>query len=177
VAKPRNPLPALHFDAILARISAGEFTEPVLRDLGIPKDTFRDYKNADEDRKKRYQEAKDDGEEMVVHECIAISDGDLLKQIRAAKDRVEAVAARVEDGDDLDSATAKELATEIAELRKLARDSADAVSRDKLRTDTRLKALAKFNPKRWGERTALSNPDGTNLLSGIQVTFVSPNSG
>ena len=39
----------------------------------------------------------------------------------------------------------------------------EAIARSKLRIETRLKLLAKWNPKRWGERISqeISNPDGS----------------
>lgn len=114
--------PVLHFEAVLERVSAGEFTEPVLRELGIKKETFRDYKNADPERQKRYQDAKDAGEEEVLLEGLRIVD--LLDE--------------------------------------------DPASR-RVRSDFRLKALAKFNPKRWGERVALEHDVTGNLAEQMQL--------
>ncbi len=37
------------------------------------------------------------------------------------------------------------------------------ISRSRLRVDTRLKLLAKWDPKRYGELLKLGNPDGTSL--------------
>jgi hypothetical protein len=54
----------------------------------------------------------------------------------------------------------------------------DHIQRSRLRVDTRLKLLAKWNPRRWGDRHALehSGPDGkplqiaaTNLLTDEQL--------
>jgi hypothetical protein len=53
----------------------------------------------------------------------------------------------------------------------------DHIQRSKLRIETRLKLLAKFNPKRWGDKIeqVLSNPDGTGILQGVKVELVKPN--
>jgi hypothetical protein len=37
------------------------------------------------------------------------------------------------------------------------------ISRSKLRVETRLKLLAKWDPKRYGELLKLGNPDGSNI--------------
>ena len=51
-------------------------------------------------------------------------------------------------------------------LRQTARGSGDStgdVQRDKLIIDTDLKLLAKFNPKRWGDKVQHADADGNNL--------------
>jgi hypothetical protein len=101
---------APHFETVCERVENGEFTRPVLRELGITKHAFYDYVNADPERQKRYQEAKDDGEEEVLLEGL-----------------------RIVDNTDEDPASRR------------------------VRSEFRLKALAKFNPKRWGERMALDH--------------------
>ena len=39
-----------------------------------------------------------------------------------------------------------------------------AVARDRLRIDTRLKLLAKWNPKKYGDKIGLTGPDGTGPI-------------
>lgn len=39
----------------------------------------------------------------------------------------------------------------------------DHISRSKLRIETRLKLLAKWDPRRYGDKVQLANSDGTNL--------------
>lgn len=43
-----------------------------------------------------------------------------------------------------------------------------AIQRNKLRIDTRLKLLAKFNPKRWGDKLELDNKGELTLNVGIK---------
>jgi hypothetical protein len=52
----------------------------------------------------------------------------------------------------------------------------DHIQRSKLRIETRLKLLAKFNPKRWGDKVeqVLSNPDGSGVLQGVTINLVKP---
>lgn len=64
-----------------------------------------------------------------------------------------------------------------ARLREIARGgigSSGDVQRDKLIVDTDLKLLAKWNPKRWGDRVEnrLADPDGNALK--ITVTGIRP---
>lgn len=41
----------------------------------------------------------------------------------------------------------------------------DHIQRAKLRIETRLKLLAKFNPKRWGDKVQLADADGEKLAA------------
>lgn len=52
-----------------------------------------------------------------------------------------------------------------------------AVQRDRLRVDTRLKLLAKWNPKKWGDKVQqeVTGPEGGPIQAAITVTFVRPN--
>jgi hypothetical protein len=57
------------------------------------------------------------------------------------------------------------------------RANTEWISRSKLRIETRLKLLAKWDPKRYGDKITQehTNPDGTGLFTGIKVEFVKPN--
>jgi len=57
-----------------------------------------------------------------------------------------------------------------------ARANSEWISRSKLRIETRLKLLAKWDPKRYGDKITQehANPDGTGLFTGITVRFVKP---
>lgn len=57
---------------------------------------------------------------------------------------------------------------------RIADDKAGDVQRDKLRVDTRLKLLAKFNPKRWGDKVQHADADGDKLPSAIRIELVRP---
>lgn len=58
-----------------------------------------------------------------------------------------------------------------------ARANTEWISRSKLRIETRLKLLAKWDPKRYGDKITQehTNPDGSGLFTGIKVEFVKPN--
>lgn len=57
------------------------------------------------------------------------------------------------------------------------RPNTEWISRSKLRIETRLKLLAKWDPKRYGDKITQehTNPDGSGLFTGIKVEFVKPN--
>jgi hypothetical protein len=57
------------------------------------------------------------------------------------------------------------------------RANTEWISRSKLRVETRLKLLAKWDPKRYGDKVTQehTNPDGSGLFTGIKVEFVKPN--
>lgn len=52
-----------------------------------------------------------------------------------------------------------------------------AVQRDRLRIETRLKLLAKWNPKKWGDKISqeVTGADGAPLLPSITIRLVKPN--
>jgi hypothetical protein len=52
--------------------------------------------------------------------------------------------------------------------------NAEHVQRSKLRIETRLKLLAKWDPKRYGEKLALTDGEGKPIFSGIVRKVVDP---
>lgn len=56
------------------------------------------------------------------------------------------------------------------------RANTEWISRSKLRIETRLKLLAKWDPKRYGDKVTQEhvNPDGSGIFTGITVQFVKP---
>jgi terminase small subunit-like protein len=80
----------------------------------------------------RFAKARAIGEEQLLQECLEIADKQELGQI----------ITRRADGK--------------TEFR-----TADMTEHRKLRIETRLKLLARFNPKRYGDRVALTNSEGT----------------
>lgn len=45
------------------------------------------------------------------------------------------------------------------------------ISRSKLRVETRLKLLAKWDPKRYGDKLAVTDPNGEGLFAGLAETI------
>lgn len=105
-------------------IADGGPLRPELRVREIGKSTFYDWVNAEPERKKLLQDARDDGEDAIAER---------LRQTARGKGDAEGG------------------------------DSTGDVQRDKLIVDTDLKLLAKFNPKRWGDKVELAGDKDSPL--------------
>lgn len=108
-------------DEVCRRLATGEPLAVICRDDEMPcPNTVRAWGAADNAVSERIARAREDGEDALAADCLAIAD-DSSGDYRVG-----------EKGPIFDS---------------------DHVQRSKLRIETRLKLLAKFNPKRWGDRT------------------------
>lgn len=130
--------------------------------------------------------------EVVEAICERLSEGEPLAQIcrgegmpaaRTVRDWIAerpdvsaAIARAREDGEDRIAADCLEIADDGSRDYKPNDDGREVVDHDhiqraKLRIDTRLKLLAKWNPKKWGERTTLAGDADAPLvgLSEAQV--------
>jgi len=115
-------------DEIIRRLAEGEFLAAICRDEGMPHpSTFRRWADEDDELSRRFARAREDGEEAILAETLAIADD-------ASGDFVPSKKGPVFD--------------------------AEHVQRSKLRIETRIKALAKFNPKRWGDKVEHTGPGG-----------------
>lgn len=103
---------------ICARLAAHDTQglEPILRELGIPVETVRDWRKTDPAIAAQFDEARDRGYDAIAHRTRATARGN--------------------------------------------GDSTKDVQRDKLIIDTDLKLLAKWDPRRYGDKMQHSNdPD------------------
>ncbi len=99
----------------------------ILREAGIAKSTFHDWRKQHEELEAAYKTAKEAGFDALAQQCLEIAD-DGSADYTIGK-----------DGPVLDS---------------------EHIQRSKVRIDTRLKLLAKWDPKRYGDRTVLAgDPD------------------
>lgn len=85
------------------------------------------------------------------------------------KDRDDELAGRI--------ARAREIGFDViaSRTRETARGNGDStadVQRDKLIIETDLKLLAKWDPKRYGDKQLVGSDPDNPLPSGVQVTFV-----
>lgn len=86
-----------------------------------------------------------------------------------------AIAGAREDGFDQIAADALAIADETEHDTHKGKDGSEIpnnewISRSKLRVDTRLKLLAKWDPRRYGELLKVGNPDGTNITPDLDDT-------
>lgn len=111
-------------DDLVEWISSGETLRDWCRKNSFSSSTVYGWINADTDLSERIARAREAGEEIIAQECMEIADN-------STNDWMEQNA----DGD--------------AVGWKL---NGDHVQRSKLRIETRLKLLAKWNPRKWGDK-------------------------
>lgn len=117
-------------DEIVRRLSAGEPLRQICRDDHMPNWTVvYDWQKTRPDLSQRIAQARELGEDAIAQECLEIADN-------ARNDWME---SHGQDGE-----TAYKL-------------NGEHVQRSKLRIETRLKLLAKWNPRKWGEKVDLNH--------------------
>ena len=133
-------------DEIVLRLSAGETLRSICRDEHTPSwKAVYDWIADKADFASRIARARELGEDAIAQECLDIADN-------ATNDWME---KRDSSGD----AVGWQL-------------NGDHVQRSKLRIETRLKLLAKWNPKKYGDKmqTELSGPNGSAIVPIINIT-------
>lgn len=112
-----------HIPKILAWISEGKTLRDYCRQAGCPSFTIvYEWLDKDEDFSKRFARARDTGHDVIAQECLSIAD-------------TPVEGKRIKHTDD-----GMEVVIE------------DALGHRKLQIETRLKLLAKWNPKKYGEK-------------------------
>jgi hypothetical protein len=130
-------------DEVCERIAQGETLRAICREDGKPSKSkvysWLDPKHQDysADFAGRFADARARGEDAIAQECLEIADN-------ATNDWMEQHS--------------EESANAGYKL------NGEHVQRSKLRIETRLKLLAKWNPKKWGEKLALAG-DADNPLT------------
>lgn len=131
-----------------AWIESGKTLRSYCRQEGKPSyGTVYDWLEADSEQNSRFARARDVGEAQILQECLDIADTTQVGEIVTTKP----------DG-------SQEIKT------------ADMIEHRKLRIDTRLKLLAKWNPKKYGDKVQqeVSGPGGAPIQAQITVEFVKP---
>jgi hypothetical protein len=140
---PKSSVTAAIADEIVLRLSDGEPLRQICRDEHMPGwvSVYR-WMDAAPENAERIARARELGEDAIAQECMDIADN-------ARNDWME------RSGED---SAGWQL-------------NGEHIQRSKLRIDTRLKLLAKWNPKRWGEKVQNehSGPDG----GAVQFTVIS----
>lgn len=112
--------------AIIDWIASGKPLREFCRQDGMPShDAVYDKQKIDDNFKQRIACAREQGEDVIAEECLEIADD-------GSNDWMERTG---KDGESL--------GWQI---------NGECVNRSRLRVDTRLKLLAKWNPKKYGER-------------------------
>lgn len=136
-------------DRIVERLSVGEPLAAICRDEGMPGlRTVYDWAERDDSVSARIARAREAGEEAIASDCLLIADNSPLTELSSQ------VSALI---DELGDEAEENVARKIEALENLERRFNDLVQERKLRIDTRLKLLAKWNPRKWGERLQHAN--------------------
>lgn len=132
--RPSKNTPELRKE-IADRLSKGEPLAQICRDSWMPDDsTVRMWQNADTEFARDIARARELGYDVIAQDCLSIADdGTNDYMAKLAEDGNEAALAY----------------------------NAEHVQRSKLRIETRLKLLAKWDPKRYGERQQVDINDVT----------------
>lgn len=133
-------------DEICERVSNGEPLRQICRDEHMPHwNTVYDWIENDKELTLRFARAREKGEEAIAAECLDIADNGKNDWMeKHGKDSVG------------------------YELNK------EHVQRSKLRIETRLKLLAKWNPKKWGEKVDVNHggQEGNPIKATTKVVIV-----
>lgn len=119
-------------EAILHAMSCGITLTDACKDAGIHYVTWRNWCRADAALDIAHAQARDQGYDVIADDCLRIADD-------GRNDYIDGLAA---EGDD------------VAER---ARANGEHIQRSKLRVDTRLKLLAKWDPRRYGDKMDLNH--------------------
>lgn len=124
--RPPKPVPVDVTDEIIEWISQGKPLREYCRQEGKPAfRTVYDWMVKDESFAARFARARDAGEDVIAQECLEIAD--------------DATNDWMEDRDRDGELTGWKV-------------NGEHIQRSKLRIETRLKLLAKWNPKKYGEK-------------------------
>jgi hypothetical protein len=159
--QPDDYLPEIH-----AWIESGKTLRSYCRQDGKPSyGTVYDWLEADAHTPEkteisRFAHARDLGEQQILQECLEIADDTQPGEIVTERPVFF-------EGNPVFGPDGKQL---IAIERK----RADMLEHRKLRIETRLKLLAKWNPKKYGDKVQaeLTGADGGPMKSEITVQFV-----
>lgn len=117
-------------------MAQGQPLAEICREDGMPEvSTWRGWCHADDNLGIAYGRAREAGEEIIAADCLAIAD-DGRNDWMEKRDKEGAIVGYQLNG--------------------------EHVQRSKLRVETRLKLLAKWNPKRWGEKVDVTT-DGEKI--------------
>jgi hypothetical protein len=137
---------------IIDGLSVGTPLAVLCRESGMPhRSSVYDWMDEDEDLARRIARARDLGFDAIAAECLEIADTQEMGEIVTEKPLMV-------DGKPLDGVSVREVKQE------------DMLGHRRLRIETRLKLLAKWDPKRYGDLIKHSGPDGSSPITTVQIT-------
>jgi hypothetical protein len=151
-------------DRILARLSKGEPLAVICRDDNMPAvRTVSDWKIKHPEFGVAFGEAREDGADAIAADCLQIADSPLVGLV----EKVERIAKPRAPDAPADAPVEYELV--VTETRR-----EDMLGHRKLQVETRLKLLAKWDPRRYGDRTALEHSGSLTLEALIAQSLKQP---
>lgn len=127
------------FTEICRRVSEGETLASICRDAHMPhRSVVYDWLQADGKLAKRMDLARDLGADEIAEQCLRIAD----TPVAGISEKLERVA-KPKDGENAPD----EFEEVVTERRR-----EDMLGHRKLQIETRLKLLAKWHPKRYGDK-------------------------
>ena len=160
-AKNKGGRPSLKSDEVLARIYAGLEKGIPLTVICAPDDmpaprTVWDWEQADADVATSIARAREIGEYALAEECLRIAD----TPMEGVSEKYEVVTMPNPDNPELGN---------VEEFKLTERKVEDMLGHRKLQIDTRLKLLAKFNPRRWGDYQRVDHDVVGNLAEDLKA--------
>lgn len=120
----------------------GETLTSICKDLGVTRRQVNNWRNEDAEIGKQIQDARDDGFDALAEECLKIAD--------ETQEGVEII--------------------ERAGKREV--HHGDMLGHRKLRIETRLKLLSKWDPKRYGDKVDHEHSGGIHVtIDGIDAAL------
>jgi len=130
-------------ETICTRLATGEPMAVICRDIGVPVRTVNEWRAQDRAIASQFDDARDLGYDAIAHDALVIADTPQLGVI----EKLEPVKTK--------NGRTKLVVTE--------RRNEDMLGHRKLRVETRLKLLAKWDPRRYGDKVQLANHEGGEL--------------
>lgn len=141
-------------DSIIEQLSQGTPLAEICRQDGMPtRRTVNNWTREHPEFAERYEAARDDGFDVIAADCLRIADTPQEGVI----EKYEQVP--IDNPDDPDGEP-------TTEFRIVERKTEDMLGHRKLQIETRLKLLAKWDPKRYGEKMTLAG-DPENPLHNV----------
>ena len=129
-------------EEICQRLSKGEPLAQICRDPHMPERTVvYDWANEDKDLAQRIAHAREKGFDAIAEECLAIADTPMLGEERTT---------------DADGAVSLK--------------HSDMLGHRKLQIETRLKLLAKWDPKRYGDMQKIEHSGAVDIAATLMAS-------
>lgn len=150
-------------ETICAKLAEGVPLTEICRAKGMPAPrTVRDWMADDSEVSAAIARAREEGFDAIAADCLRIADTPMLGKIEK-RELLGVLKRKDEDG--------KEQAVALPEASMVVTEERveDMLGHRKLQIETRLKLLAKWDPKRYGDRVAVDHGLQDNLADRLRA--------